>query len=840
MNTPARSLRIGILINTLDDYFQRAVVEGLRRKAVQEGVQLLFIAGHRINTPLPFEQQFNIVYALGDCLHIDAIVCGTAYLQGSVTQEETIAFINRYRHLPLVSLSFEMPGRASLLIDNEAGLRPLLYHLTQDHGYRRLAFMQGPKGNRDAEERYAVYRSVLEERGLPFDPRLVVSGNFNQIDGSKAMQDLLDRNVPFDALVVANDSMAQGAMLKAVERGLRIPQDFAITGFDDIRSLTNEGHSLTTVNQSIYGQAELALETLLRQLRGDAVPLITKLPTHLVIRQSCGCLGRIFGAETSHRAMTPPPDAHEAILQTLGLSPEMLADYRSYLRQVADALVTDHSTFEETLGQLAQRCLQAYGDIFPMQAMLVALYRHVGSQAGMDLQSLQNCGERLLRGQIILSNAQSVFHVHEMVMEDTSFVPFSERGFLKRRMPDFDHTRMMDLIEEAMHEFSIASAYIALYPEPVQFESLEQLTLPQEARLVFAMKNSVRNHAVLNQPVPLQQLVPGALFGDTGFEALALFPIFQHTEHYGYLLLDVANLPRCQLETIREEISSSIIAGIWVAELDTKVQLEAAMDKLQRSQEELARSETKAALATMIASVSHELNTPLSNGLMMASTLVDQSEEFQRLLEGNQVKRSDLGAYVANVREGNQLLMRNLGRATDLMNNFRQVANDQASEQRRVFDLSVLLRGIVDTLSPSLKRHPHTIIMQVPEGIVMDSLPGPLGQIAINLINNAYLHAFDGRSDGVLTISATPVPGEVLLEFSDNGVGIPADNLARLFEPFFSTKKGKGGTGLGMGIVDSLVCKTLGGSIAVQSTLGRGTQFSLRLPLAAPAPFGAA
>ena len=116
----------------------------------------------------------------------------------------------------------------------------------------------------------------------------------------------------------------------------------------------------------------------------------------------------------------------------------------------------------------------------------------------------------------------------------------------------------------------------------------------------------------------------------------------------------------------------------------------------------------------------------------------------------------------------------------------------------------------------------------------MDSLPGPLGQVVINLVNNAYLHAFEGRSHGVLTIQGRQQGEQVQLAFIDNGVGMAPDHLAKLFVPFFSTKIGKGGTGLGMAIVRNLVGKTLGGRITVSSVLGEGTRFDLVLPCVLP------
>ena len=263
-------------------------------------------------------------------------------------------------------------------------------------------------------------------------------------------------------------------------------------------------------------------------------------------------------------------------------------------------------------------------------------------------------------------------------------------------------------------------------------------------------------------------------------------------------------------------------------------ELQQALEHLQHSQEELAHSAANATLSTMIAGVSHELGTPLGNSKMVAGTLAEYTRDTVRDMESGLLRRSGLAQYMEQMTEGVALLQRNLERSVDLLANFRQVAADQASEQRRTFDLASMVNEILHTLSPSLKRHPHKVVVDIPEGIDMDSQPGPLGQVVINLVNNAYLHAFEGRSHGVLTIEGRLDGEQVRLAFVDNGVGMAPEHLAKLFVPFFSTKIGKGGTGLGMAIVRNLVGKTLGGRITVSSVLGEGTRFDLVMPRVLP------
>lgn len=263
-------------------------------------------------------------------------------------------------------------------------------------------------------------------------------------------------------------------------------------------------------------------------------------------------------------------------------------------------------------------------------------------------------------------------------------------------------------------------------------------------------------------------------------------------------------------------------------------QLQQATKTLHASQEALARSAAKATLGTLVASVSHELNTPLGNSLITASTCADLTKRFAQLAQTGQLKRTDLNQFVVQMQDGSALIERNLHRAVDLVKNFKQVAADQASEQRRSFDLAAVAYEVLDTLSPSLKRYPQTIELDIPEGLVLDSFPGALGQVLMNLINNAVLHAFEGHRDGLVRIHAESHGDGINLQLSDNGSGMTQAHLEQLFQPFFSTKIGRGGTGLGTTIVENLVTRSLGGTVRVESGIGRGTTYHIHLPAYAP------
>ena len=292
---------------------------------------------------------------------------------------------------------------------------------------------------------------------------------------------------------------------------------------------------------------------------------------------------------------------------------------------------------------------------------------------------------------------------------------------------------------------------------------------------------------------------------------------------------------------LREDAIRDINAGLEerVAERTEALsqaneELDATVQNLKAAQGYLVQSEKLAALGNLVAGVAHELNTPIGNGLLAVSTLAGRLAEFNAA-RADGLRRADFETFIEQVGATGDIAIRNLNRAAELLGSFKQVAVDQTSAQRRKFDLAEVVDEIVVMMQPSLKRTPYRIEEAVPAGLVLDSYPGALGQILTNLINNAVLHGFAGRDHGVITIAATAAaPDSVQLTVQDDGCGIPADRRTRIFDPFYTTRLGQGGSGLGLHISHTAVTHILGGKITVSSSEGAGTTFSLLLPLRSP------
>lgn len=263
-------------------------------------------------------------------------------------------------------------------------------------------------------------------------------------------------------------------------------------------------------------------------------------------------------------------------------------------------------------------------------------------------------------------------------------------------------------------------------------------------------------------------------------------------------------------------------------------ELSGALEHLQMAQEELLRAEKMAALGSLVAGVAHELSTPLGNSLMAANTVADQTRAMRRSVEQG-LKRSTLESFLAEAETGSAIIERNLQRAAELVASFKQIAVDQSSSQRRSFDLAAVVDEIVMTMRPSFKHQPHRLDTKVAANLTLDSYPGPLGQILSNLISNALAHGLDGCDQGNIRITGqSDGDAHVVIEVSDDGNGIAIEAQRRIFDPFYTTRLGRGGSGLGLNIVHNLVTHVLGGAITVVSAPGQGTTMRVRIPRRAP------
>jgi signal transduction histidine kinase len=289
------------------------------------------------------------------------------------------------------------------------------------------------------------------------------------------------------------------------------------------------------------------------------------------------------------------------------------------------------------------------------------------------------------------------------------------------------------------------------------------------------------------------------------------------------------------VKMLSSQAAISIENALLYRTLEHKVEertqaLSQALSHLKTTQKQLVEAEKMASLGGLVAGVAHEINTPVSVSFSARSFFESETKAFLKLYKSGKMKRSDLNTFLDTVTESSALTVSNLKRSVELIKSFKQVAVDQTSEEKRTFNLKDYLDEILLNLRPKLKQTQHQIEIQGQDNLNLNTYPGTFAQIITNLVMNSLIHGYEKEESGTLTINYQTQGDKVILQYQDDGKGIPADVLNRVFDPFFTTNRSQGGTGLGLHIVYNLITQKLNGEISVESQVDQGTTFKIELP----------
>lgn len=252
---------------------------------------------------------------------------------------------------------------------------------------------------------------------------------------------------------------------------------------------------------------------------------------------------------------------------------------------------------------------------------------------------------------------------------------------------------------------------------------------------------------------------------------------------------------------------------------------------LHQYQNQIVETEKMASLGQMVAGVAHEVNTPIGLGVTASTLLQDKLADIQKAFDEKKLTSSQLAKFLSESKENLGIIYRNMERAASLISSFKRVAVDQSNENRRQFNMLQLINEVLLSLRPNLKKTQHQININCPEELELDSKPGPINQILINLIMNSLIHAFEHIEQGEIQINVSVENNNCKLVYVDNGAGVPESIKKRIFDPFVTTKRGEGGSGLGLHLVYNLVTQALNGKIQLESSLGQGIKIQIDFPV---------
>lgn len=260
-------------------------------------------------------------------------------------------------------------------------------------------------------------------------------------------------------------------------------------------------------------------------------------------------------------------------------------------------------------------------------------------------------------------------------------------------------------------------------------------------------------------------------------------------------------------------------------------ELASSMETLQLAKDQLVESERMASLGGLVAGIAHDVNTPLGVGVTATSFLQERVNNLRKAYEEKTLTGSTMNSFLSEAQQTITLLVNNLNRASDLISSFKQVAVDQASEAEREINLKEYLNEVIQSLAPSLKKTQHVINISCADNIRIKCAPGLLAQIFTNMIMNSLIHGFENLAKGTIDITIRQSNSLLTVDYRDNGKGLPEDSLSKHFDAFYTTKRGRGGSGLGTHIMYNLVTQTLKGDIEVFSRPGKGLHYVMTVPI---------
>ncbi len=571
---------IGLLTEGLSGEYQAGVWPGIADTVRENQVNIICFCGGSLSVSSqdPWDYQGNVLYDIAEKNDLDGlIIAGSlgSYVSDNLLNE----FLKRFSHLPAVTLAPASELIPAVYVDNRSGMRSLITHLVENHTYRKIAFIRGPEGNAEAEERFQLFKDVMEEHGIPINADCLLSGDFTRKCGYDAVEQLIESEADFEVIIAADDETALGAMQALQKFDKNVPEDVAIVGFDDIEESRYITPPLTTVNQPLYDLGKTAVEMLIRLLKGDKIPQNTILEATLIIRQSCGCFRDFANHEKLQtitlELKTPRKQLDEkAIFEHL--SSYMDHSYAEYTREIVTSFCNDVNSRSsvsflrkvDRIGRdlvLRDKKLSAWLNIFfeLWYYSFIHLDKEYFAFADDMLHKARViCGEVGLREQGVrrIQTVRENYFLHEI------------GDILKNTL---DVHKLLDAMCANLPQLGINSFYFSLYESPKRMPS-------KKSRLMLAFINGRRKN-IVKEGVSYEtdMILPDGIVPKNTLHILVAEPIYFQKEQFGFVLFEAGMLQEFErYEVLREYIAGALHSAVLIK-------------RVQQQAETLARANTE-------------------------------------------------------------------------------------------------------------------------------------------------------------------------------------------------------------------------------------------------------
>ena len=813
-------LTIGVLTAWLNGPTEINLWHGVADRALERNVNLICFSGGIPHWHEQYEAQKNILFNIPNTENVDGLLIWANILSHTLDRSSLEAFCLRYTPLPFISMGMILPSIPSIQIDMCDGMRKLLSHLIEVHGRRKIAFIRGLEVSQDAEERYQAYIETLKQYHIPVDPSLVISGDFRRYSGTAAIKQLIaTHHIGFDALVSANDNMAIGAMQALQARGIRIPEDVVVAGFDDIEETRAITPSLTTVRAPWHLLGSKSVDLLLSKLANDALPDQILLETELVCRQSCGCQhtaidhqagsnhGAGFLLEIKAPAEFSSGSVQISLLQGINrilavLAPTYELD-PSWSNKLIQGFLTDVRSRDGTRSIFIQTLTEILSQI-PSGTEIIE-WQEVLNVIRSKVNHLFRSKDKILKAHDLLESGYTVVgemaHRRQLYQRLEAVDQTSRLNRIVQTMSTtYDIETLMRLLALELPGLGIQSCFLSLYDEKGDNPAWSRLVLAVvgKERLLLD-ENGIR--------FPTSELGPPNMLPENRHYAFDVEALYFQEEQIGFVMFEIGPRNGDVYTTLRGHLSSALKSAELV-----QIALEAEAKAIKSDQ-----------LKThLLANVSHELRTPLNIILGLSQTALSSPNPYGIELP------FQLAKDLSYIFDSGEHLIR-------LINDLLDTSRAEIGELDlccEPVDPRPLMQEVLETFketSVSKQKNVDSLLEAPTHLPVLHADPIRLRQIFMNLLSNA----FKFTQQGSITFGAEVQLPHIHFWVSDTGLGISPELQERIFEPFVKAETleyRREGIGLGLSITRRLVYLH-GGSITLDSIPDHGSIFHVYIPL---------
>lgn len=542
------------------DSYQSTVLRGARTAAEERGVQLVTIPGGVLGGPDANGAQRNHLFDLLNPAHLDALIVLSGTLGNHRGVDGLLELFEPFAGKPLVSIGVAVPGHSVVEVNNGAGMLEAIEHLIRVHECRRIAFIRGPALNAEAEVRFEAYRQALERNGIAYDDALVAPGKFQRVSGEEAVRLWLDERglspkTGLDAIVGAADLMVLGALDELGRRKIRVPEDIAVVGFDDIEEARFTTPPLSTVRQPLFEQGREAVRLALGQLTSGVEAAHVDLSTRFVRRRSCGC----FAHEPVHESAPPSSPrlslqaalvARRAVLRA-ELSRASQGSFAAagagweerLLNALADELQGREGAFVEAYDKVLQAVLSSAGDLSVCHAVVGALRRQLLRLVGDDAPTLRRVETLFHELRIVTSEMLERFQATQRIQAEAWARELSRVS--AELVTSFDAERLARCVRQQLPRLGIRSCFIARYVNEKEVELVTGDLEPGGEELPSLC-------------YPAVEIVPRGLLEARGTSQLVVMPLTFDGQPFGFAVFELGQGEGHVYEALAEIIAAAL------------------------------------------------------------------------------------------------------------------------------------------------------------------------------------------------------------------------------------------------------------------------------------------